>query len=771
MKCPSCSFDNPDRMRFCGACGAALPRPCSRCGTVMPTGFRFCGSCGNAMDASGEAGTSETRQMTVVFADISGFTALAERLDPSELHETMRTAWDAIAAEIRREGGIVEKYIGDAVVAAFGARATEEDHAERAQRAALATLAALERTNARITQRTGSRLALRIGLNTGLASAGAIGDRESEFGVLGDAVNVAARLEQAAEPGEILVGDASYRSTPSLFVYEPHPPIAAKGKSAPVVAWRLVREAVTSAAAPNVPLVGRDAEIAALASGMGSALAGAGRIVSIVGEPGSGKTRLLGEAVALPDGRGARIAAVSCDRTEAHRAYGTIADVLHRLLAIPASAASEHAMRTLSETMPDAEPETRALILAVMGFTSATPSMSVETRRRLIERGVRDLLFQVATSQGLIAAIDDLQFADTASLSLLGTLAPGLAAVPAVLLVSHGPSFVPPWPAASTHVVVRLSGLAEADATALVATVGEVPEPVAREVVARAAGNAAFLVESTRYATESGIVVGGAGRTLADVGRALELPASLSQLLLKRLDTISTDARRILNLAAVLGTEIRLSHLRATSPAGVDLDAALAELANARMLEPGDGGTLRFAHGALREVAYGSTLARHREDLHGRVAQALENTSPEIAAHRPEVLAYHYFSSARAMRAYEHSTRAGERALSLGALEDARHHHQAAAHAAARAPGGGPTERARALLAAADAARALGRSDDALAALEEALTLELSDGALTAELRRRAGRLAAEAGLIERAAEHLADAERRTAAFGRERAE
>src|SRR6202165_1121113 len=195
---------------------------CPKCATEMPIGFSFCGKCGARLLALAPVG-GEIKQVTVLFADISGFTALAERLDPEELHENMRAAWDVIAVEIRASGGLIEKYIGDAVVAVFGAVDNEIDHPARAQRAALDILGALDRENERIAERTGRNLALRIGINTGLAVAGAVGDKESEFGVLGDAVNVAARLEQAAEPGEVLVGDATYRLAPGLFAYDAPP--------------------------------------------------------------------------------------------------------------------------------------------------------------------------------------------------------------------------------------------------------------------------------------------------------------------------------------------------------------------------------------------------------------------------------------------------------------------------------------------------------------------------------------------------------------------
>src|SRR5688500_9140347 len=246
----------------------------------MSTYVRLCGNNRDKVGPNTPVIPSATREITFVFAYISGFTSLAERLDPAELQETMRTAWDAIAGEIRAAGGIIEKYIGDAVVAVFCAREQQDDHPARAQRAALAIVAALEHTNARISERSGTRLALRIGLNSGVAAAGAIGDSESEFGVLGDAVNVAARLEQAAEPGEILVGDATYRLTADIFSYEPHPAVAAKGKSVPLITWRLVGASARVVTPHAEPLVGRDPQLAAVVAALDDALARRGHIDS-----------------------------------------------------------------------------------------------------------------------------------------------------------------------------------------------------------------------------------------------------------------------------------------------------------------------------------------------------------------------------------------------------------------------------------------------------------------------------------------------------------
>src|SRR3989475_1591438 len=372
----------------------------------------------------------------------------------------MRAAWDAIAVEIRASGGLIEKYIGDAVVAVFGAVDNEVDHPARAQRAALAILGALDRENERIAERTGRNLALRIGINTGLAVAGAVGDKESEFGVLGDAVNVAARLEQAAEPGEVLVGDATYRLAPSLFPYEPHPPVAAKGKTAPLVAWRLLRIEPAATEHARAPLVGRDEEVAVLVGALEQALAGKGHIVSIVGEAGLGKTRLVDELLADPRALGARVARARCSPYDAHRAYGAISDLLRRALAIGTSAPTEIAHRTLTETVPGMEPEAAKLVLAALGYSLTLPALSGETRRKLLDRAIRDLILRVARTQPVILALTDVQWADTASQELLTALAPAFANSTVLVITTSRPELTPPWTTTRGHLQIRLPALA-----------------------------------------------------------------------------------------------------------------------------------------------------------------------------------------------------------------------------------------------------------------------------------------------------------------------
>ncbi|TMC74536.1 MAG: hypothetical protein E6J13_01705 [Chloroflexi bacterium] len=723
---------------------------CPKCATEMPMAFSFCGRCGARLVAVEPVG-GETRQVTVLFADISGFTALAERLGPEELHENMRAAWDGIAAEIRASGGLIEKYIGDAVVAVFGAVGDQADHPARAQLAALAILGALDRENERIAERTGRHLALRIGINTGLAVAGAIGDKESEFGVLGDAVNVAARLEQAAEPGEVLVGDATYRLAPGLFAYEPHPPVAAKGKSAPLVAWRLLRVETAVTDRAGAPLVGRDAEIAQLVGALDEALTGKGHIVSIVGEAGLGKTRLVDELLADPRALGARVARARCSPYDAHRAYGAISDLLRRVLAIGTSSPTEIAHRMLTETVPGMEPEAAKLVLAV-----------------------RDLILRVARTQPVILALTDVQWADAASQELLAALAPSLANTAALLITTYRPELNPPWSTSRGHLQIRLTPLGSGASASLLQALlpaSALPQEAIDDVVARSAGSPTYIEETARWLVATGVVVEREDASpLADVSRMRELPDALPMLLLRRAELAVGPEKRVLHATAIAARACEPGILRALFGQDVDVDSALASLSARGLIEVTSHGDYRFRQALLRELVYDSISPRSRQDLHGRVGQVIESVLPEIAAQQPELLAHHFGESTHVTRAIDYAMRSGARAVALYALADALHHYRAAAQLAERLPGGGPSERARALLEACDAARALGH-EDALAIAEDALAGPLFDESLRAAVQRRAGELAARAGATQRSAEHLAEADRLTPPEGRERAE
>src|SRR5919201_5050290 len=298
-RCPSCEAETEPGSRFCASCGRVLVEACPSCGAETIVGTRFCAACGHRLDRP-SAREEERKLVTVLFADLTGSTALGEQLDPGRLRTLLSEYFGAMASVIESQGGVVEKFIGDAVMAVFGIPAAHEDDAERALRAALAMQARLEELNAEIATRHGVELAMRIGVNSGEVIAGTETD---QFMVTGDVVNVAARLQQTAEPGDVAAGERTYLATRGAFATEPIEERALKGKSLPVRAWR-----VLGTAEPARPrgvlgissrLVGRERELALLETlSRGTADEARPALVTILGQAGIGKSRLTEEFIA-----------------------------------------------------------------------------------------------------------------------------------------------------------------------------------------------------------------------------------------------------------------------------------------------------------------------------------------------------------------------------------------------------------------------------------------------------------------------------------------
>jgi len=316
MDCPNCQTANPNAAKFCMGCGTPLVNRCAHCQTELPAEARFCLNCGQPVNTAstpvpataqppvevGSVGTSpqlagERRVVTVMFADISGFTVMSEKMDPEQVRSLMNNCFDQLVPIVEKYGGVVDKFIGDEIMALYGAPVAHEDDPARALRTALDIMDTLERFNAE----HGTDLGMHAGINTGLMVAGGIGSQgRQQYSVMGDTVNLAARLEAASERGEIFVGPDTYAMAEPLFDFEALAPIEVKGKAKPVQVYKLLRAKtergkVRGLAGLGSPMVGRDMELSALQNMSEAVQAGLGRIALIIGEPGLGKSRLIAE--------------------------------------------------------------------------------------------------------------------------------------------------------------------------------------------------------------------------------------------------------------------------------------------------------------------------------------------------------------------------------------------------------------------------------------------------------------------------------------------
>jgi adenylate cyclase len=673
MRCSSCSYENPAGARFCGSCGASLLTVCAACRAENPPGFRFCGSCGAPLEApeaaprAAEPLAGERRRVTVLFADLVGFSTLAEHLDPEELRTLMTATFAEPTEEVERREGFVEKFIGDAVVAVFGAPVTHEDDPARAVEAA----AAMHELVRRRSDAAPSPLQLRVGVNSGLVVSGGVGDG-TQTGIMGDAVNVAARLQQAADPGEVLLAASTWRRVRDSFEAERVGDLEVKGKSQPVEAYRLVgrREAARQF---HAPFTGRREELALLELLWSSALKGNTHLVSVLGEPGVGKSRLLAEF--QPHGCELDLRVICDDK----RAFGPFLDLLERLLGGLPADADELVAKAAKLGVGEEEAHLLSPFLG-LGEAPVVVRMADEQQRRQVLAGVWQFLVAVCRDRPTLIALDDVHWADGASRELLDFLLERLGAVPLMLVISYRPGFeqVERAELRASHTGIRLEPLSAAESVALACGylgVDTLPEDLERLVATRAEGNPFFIEELLEALLELGSLAVVEGQVvLAKV--ALEVPDTVQGTILARVDRLDPRARSLLQNAAVLGRSFSHALLEGVAGDG-DLSGTLEALARAQLLVPAGPDEWSFKHALIQEVTLETLLLRQRRELHRRVAQVLEGQSEDDPAVL-DALAEHYAGAEDAEQARRYAVAAGDLAAErMGYVEALRRYQTA----------------------------------------------------------------------------------------------
>jgi class 3 adenylate cyclase/tetratricopeptide (TPR) repeat protein len=664
----------------------------------------------------------ERRLVTVLFADMVGFSGRAESADPEEVRELQRSYFGAVASEIERYGGSVEKYIGDAAMALFGAPQAHDDDAERALRAAIAIRDAVGSLD--------EGLEVRIGVNTGEVVGGPGGPQRGEYSVSGDAVNVAARLQQSAAPNEILAGEMTRRLAYEAFDFAPLDPMAVKGRAESVEAWRV------EAALPERPrtrggetrLVGRDREMAGLESALEEARDGRGLMVALVGEPGIGKSRLALEMRQRAEAAGFTAAWTSSRSYASAFPYHLVSQLAAQLLDRGLGQRTEDALRDAEVTADeDALARWAAVLDEVLGEgpddDPQLADLSPSGRQRIIVHAIGGLLKAKSKDEPMLVILDDLHWADPASLAVVEELLDILPGLHVVLMATYRSNWSHGWEGRSAYEQLNLRALRPEDAREMANELAggrSVSEELTERVLERSAGNPLFLEE---------LLHGERGGT---DGQPHRLPATIHEMLLARLDGLAPEARRTLQLASVVGMEFPETTVRALAESEPDqTDAALRELQRSELVTPGSlEHTLVFRHPLIHEVAYGSLLLSTRRALHGSIGAWIESHGGE---EQIAELARHYRDSDDPAKAGPYLRLAGERASALNANREAYGWFVDAAEAYADEP----ARRAEMIEAAATQRYLLGEIGEATKRQEEAIALFESVGAERAALNAR----------------------------------
>lgn len=716
MQCPTCGHQNAPDAKFCSECGTKLSVVCPVCSAQAEPGARFCSNCGSPLTAghaaevagdprdlsryvpaqllaklrAAEAGTAmrgERRVVTILFADIQGSTAAAEQLDPEDWAEIANGAFEHLIAPIYRYEGTLARLQGDAILAFFGAPIAHEDDPVRALRAALEIVEAVGRYRTATEERWGVPIEVRVGVNTGLVVVGEVGsDLRVEYSALGDAINVAARMEQTANPGTVQVSDETLALTHDMFETESLGPVELKGKAEAVPTHRVLRfiggePAVT----PARPIVGREAELARLDDLRSRLGAGRGWIASIIADAGVGKSRLIREfrrrsaaaqkVEASFDGDGELGWMLGASRSyDSTIPFATIRELLTRWWD-PEGLAFERVEQAAAAVGLD-DADAAAYLAYVAGvplpeqaewFLNAleTPALHGSATETLSNYFVAE-----AGRRPLVIVMEDLHWADDLSVSVVDRIMELTERAPIGLLFA-----MRPYREDSTwrvHEVaerdhphryhhIDLGVLVDADRQALLESLlgeAELTDETRVAVLDRSDGNPLFLEEMVRAIKEAGAA-------------PTAVPTTLGGILTARLDRLDDAGRLTVQLASVLGSDFARESLDALM-AGRGLSAAVTDLLRRRILVEVDDspGRLAFRHALMQETAYETILRRTRRELHHQVAEHLIERHPDAA----EDIARHLVEATDLDAAFPHLIQAGLRATRSMAIGDAIEH-------------------------------------------------------------------------------------------------
>jgi class 3 adenylate cyclase/tetratricopeptide (TPR) repeat protein len=716
MQCPRCQHENPPGMKFCGECAASLAATCPSCGAANPPENKFCGQCAaplrttpTAKFAAPDSYTpkhlaekiltskaaleGERKQVTVLFADLKGSMELLADRDPEEARKLLDPVLELMMEAVHRYEGTVNQVMGDGIMALFGAPLAHEDHAVRACYAALRMQESVAQYAEGIFRSHGVPLQIRVGLNSGEVVVRAIGsDLHMDYTAVGQTTHLAARMEQLADPGTILLAPATLPLVEGYVEVKGRGAVPVKGLAEPLEVSELVgagsvRSRLQAAASRGLTrFVGRDPEMEQLRLALERAGHGHGQIVAVVGEPGVGKSRLYWEFTHSHRTDGWLVLesrSVSYGRATS---YLPVIDLLKGYFQIDTRDDPRRMREKITGKILSLDEGLRPTLpafLALLDLPVEEPTwraLDPPQRRRRTLDAIKHLLLRESQVQPLAIVFEDLHWIDAETQAFLDSLVESLATARLLLLVNYRPEYQHSWGGKTYYAQLRVDPLPPENAGALLGSLlGGDPalQPLTRLLINRTDGNPFFLEESVRGLVETGTLAGGRGAyRLLKPAETLQIPATAQVILAARIDRLSPEDKRLLQTASIIGKDLpyRLLHAIA-DPDESTLRAGLARLQGAEFLyeiqlfpEP----EYTFKHALTHEVAYKSVLQDRRRTLHARVVGAIEELYADRLVEQIERLAHHALRGEIRERAVPYLRQAGLKAAERSALREAR---------------------------------------------------------------------------------------------------
>jgi class 3 adenylate cyclase/tetratricopeptide (TPR) repeat protein len=722
MKCPECQNDISENMKFCWQCGRALEIVCAHCNCINPSHFKFCIQCGQSLTVpfSTQAHVGERKHITVLFSDLSGYTSLSEKLDPEEVKGIMNRIFGQITGVVSHHEGTIEKFIGDAVVVFFGIPWAHEDDPVRAIRTALEIHEVVSTVSPAYESRIGKPIAMHTGINTGLVVTGKGAPGEGVLEVAGDSVNVASRLSGLARPGEILIGENTYHQAQTYFTFEKLESVKLKGKAEPATLYRLLEVKPTigrvrglATHGINSPIVGRDAEFVAMKGCVNRLLDGQGGILSIIGEAGLGKSRLLSEL------RNSTISGNdSLQWLEGQTlsygqkvSYWPFREIVRQYAGITDDNSDTESWEKLKAHITELfTTETEEILpyiasLATLDikdeYAEKVKYLDGEALGRQIFLASRRFFEKLAQEHPLVLVFEDLHWADESSTLLMVHLLPLVHRVPILLCgVSRPETNTPAFRLREIatkdyerrYTEIRLDPLSQTESIQLMQNLLEIenlPANMRGVIVHKAEGNPFFLEEIMRSLIDGGAVVrdtSGHWKATSHI-ETVTIPDTIQGVIMARVDRLDEELKQVLRSASVIGRSFLYRILEGINEAIHKLDKHLDQLEGMELIcqqQKIPELEYIFKHALVQESTYESILLQKRRELHTKVAQVIETLFPERLEEFYSVLAHHYVKGEVWDKAQDYLFKAGDEAGRIAGDTEALEHYEQALKAYTR---------------------------------------------------------------------------------------
>jgi class 3 adenylate cyclase/tetratricopeptide (TPR) repeat protein len=719
MHCPRCDADTPDGAKFCIECGAPLKPRCPQCGADVLPRAKFCGECGAPLTVqhltppaalpprplsytpdhlaekiltSKSALEGERKQVTVLFADLKGSMELLADRDPEEARQLLDPVLERMMAAVHRYEGTVNQVMGDGIMALFGAPIAHEDHAVRACYAALAMQEAIHRYSDEVRRKHGLEVQIRVGLNSGEVVVRTIGnDLHMDYSAIGQTTHLAARMEQLAPPGTIRLTAETLHLAEGWVQVTPLGPVPVKGMFEPIEVCELIgagpaRTRLQAFAARGLtPFVGRQAELEALHQALGQAETGHGQVVSVIGEPGVGKTRLFHEFTHTSRTHGwLRLESSSASYGKA-TPYLPIIDLLRAYFQIEDRDNGRRVREKLTGRLFTLEPALGPTVPAFLTLLevpvedASWQALDPPQRRQRTLEALKHVLLRESQVQPLLLVFENLHWIDAETQTLLDGLVESLPTARVLLLVNYRPEYQHGWSQKTYYTQLRLNPLPPANAeTLLESLLGDEASlaSLKAQLIELTQGNPFFLEESVRTLVETqGLVGNPVAYRLAKALPRIQVPSTVQAVLAARIDRLPPEEKGLLQTAAVIGPEVPLALLQAVAegPQG-SLRLGLTHLQAAEFLYetrlfPDIEYT--FKHALTQQVSYDMLLQERRRALHARIVAALEELAGDRMAEQVERLAHHALRGKVWDKALTYYRQAGEKAMTRSAYREA----------------------------------------------------------------------------------------------------